>query len=56
MRLIDNVMINIGAFFLIAGGCLLIAAVVGLVAFLVAKIWIAASLWTGCGSGALNVR
>ena len=43
MRLIDNVMINAGAIVLITGGCLLIAAVVGLLALLVANIWIAAS-------------
>ena len=43
MRLIDNVMMNAGAIVLIAGGCLLIIAVVGLAALLVANIWIAAS-------------
>ena len=43
MRLIDNVMINTGAIVLITGGCLLVAACVGLAALLVANIWIAAS-------------
>ena len=43
MELIDNVMLNTGALVLIVGGCLLIAAVVGLAALLVANIWIAAS-------------
>ena len=43
MELIDNVMLNTGALVLVVGGCLLIAAVVGLAALLVANIWIAAS-------------
>ena len=43
MELIDNVMMNTGALVLVVGGCLLIAAVVGLAALLVANIWIAAS-------------
>ena len=43
MELIDNVMMNTGALVLVVGGCLLIAAVVGLAALWVANIWIAAS-------------
>ena len=43
MRLIDNVMMNIGAVFLIAGGVLLISALFGFAIWLVGKIWIAAS-------------
>ena len=43
MRLIDSVMINIGAVFLIAGGVLLISALFGFAIWLVGKIWIAAS-------------
>ena len=43
MRLIDSVMINIGAVFLIAGGVLLISALLGFAIWLVGKIWIAAS-------------
>ena len=41
--MIDSVMINAGAIVLIVGGCLLLAAGVGLAALLVANIWIAAS-------------
>ena len=43
MRLIDSVMMNIGAVFLIAGGVLLISALLGFAIWLVGKIWIAAS-------------
>ena len=43
MRLIDSVMMNIGAVFLIAGGVLLISALFGFAIWLVGKIWIAAS-------------
>ncbi len=43
MELIDDVMINIGAFFMVAGGIVLMAAVVGSVAYLVASLWISAS-------------
>ena len=43
MRLIDNVMMNVGAAVLITGGCLLVAAGVGLAALWVSNIWIAAS-------------
>ena len=42
-RLIDGVMMNIGAVFLIAGGVLLISALFGFAIWLVGKIWIAAS-------------
>lgn len=41
--MIDSVMMNAGAAVLIVGGCLLLAAGVGLAALLVANIWIAAS-------------
>ena len=40
---IDSVMINIGAFFMIAGGAFLVAAVVGIVAYIAVIIWISAS-------------
>ena len=43
MKLIDSVMMNIGAVFLIAGGVLLISALFGFAIWLVGKIWIAAS-------------
>lgn len=43
MELIDVVMMNAGKVVLITGGCLLVAAGVGLAALLVANIWIAAS-------------
>ena len=43
MRLIDSVMMNIGAFFLIAGGVLLISALFWSAILLVGNIWIAAS-------------
>lgn len=43
MRLIDVVMMSAGKIVLITGGCLLVAAGVGLAALLVANIWIAAS-------------
>ena len=43
MKLIDNMMMNAGEAVLITGGCLLIAAGVGLAALLVANIWISAS-------------
>lgn len=43
MELIDDVMINIGAFFMVAGGIILMAAVVGFVTYLVASLWILAS-------------
>lgn len=43
MRLIDGVMMNIGAVFLIAGGVLLISALFGFAIWLVGNIWIAAS-------------
>lgn len=42
-NMIDSVMMNAGATVLIVGGCLLLAAGVGLAALLVANIWIAAS-------------
>ena len=41
--MIDSVMMNTGAIVLIVGGCLLLAAGVGLAALLVANIWISAS-------------
>ena len=41
--MIDSVMTNTGAIVLIVGGCLLLAAGVGLAALLVANIWISAS-------------
>ena len=43
MELIDVVMMNVGKVVLITGGCLLVAAGVGLAALLVANILIAAS-------------
>ncbi len=43
MELIDAVMMNIGAFVLITGGLLLLAALTGLVVYLVGQIWIEAS-------------
>ena len=43
MGLIDSVMINIGAFFMIAGGIVLVVTVVGFVIFLTATLWISAS-------------
>ena len=43
MELIDVVMLNIGAFFLIAGGLILLAAIVGLAGCLAGRIWIKAS-------------
>lgn len=43
MVMIDSVMINIGAFFMIAGGIVLVVAVVGFVVFLTATLWISAS-------------
>ena len=43
MRLIDAMMMNIGAVFLIAGGVLLVSALFGFAIHLVGKIWIAAS-------------
>ena len=47
-RLIDGVMMNIGAVFLIAGGVLLISALFGFAIWLVGEIWIAASnKWRG---------
>lgn len=39
MELIDAVMMNVGAFVLIAGGLLLLAALTGLVVYLVGQIW-----------------
>lgn len=39
-ELIDNAMMNIGAFFIIAGGFLLVAGVFGVMLHLVANIWI----------------
>lgn len=40
---IDNVMMNIGAFFVIAGGLLLTAGVFGLALNVVANVWISFS-------------
>lgn len=43
MSLIDTMMMNIGAVFLIAGGVLLVSALFGFAIHLVGNIWIAAS-------------
>ena len=40
---IDSVMINIGAFFMIAGGFFLIVAMVGIVVYISVIIWISVS-------------
>lgn len=42
-ELIDNAMMNIGAFFIIAGGFLLVAGVFGVLLHFVANIWITLS-------------
>lgn len=39
---VDSVMINIGAFFAIAGGIIMMLFVVGMVGYLVALLWISA--------------
>lgn len=48
VEFVDSLMINVGAFFLIAGGLLLLAAIIALVGDLVGWIWIKASVrWRG---------